>query len=340
MKRLAIFPMLAIWLFGCSMGPGPGEVVSKFINVGIDGKDEEAYSLISSEDKEMESFDAFSKLRKKGREMGPPWTEMLKGQISFQVKDVKTEGDKAHVTVDITMPDLMSMMGELIGPAMLAALSGEKNEEAMKKFAETMKGKKIPTRTETKVYDLVKEKDGWKVFLNYKGEAKERELKAKVGELKEKAENLEKKKQYMEAKAVLEEASMLNPQDEKIPDKIKEMDVKAIKYKEKQDYFEKIEVRNVYVGKSNFDEVGAFGEIKNLGDKTLKRVEITIYCLDKAGNVVHEKTYLPVLVTKFSFGDDKPLKPNYTRKFGCRLDDAPSDWAKKVKVAVTDVEFQ
>jgi len=48
-----------------------------------------------------------------------------------------------------------------------------------------------------------------------------------------------------------------------------------------------------------------------------------------------------VLVTEYSFmGDNTPLKPNYSRRFGYKLDDAPSDWSKKVKVAVTDIEFQ
>jgi hypothetical protein len=78
----------------------------------------------------------------------------------------------------------------------------------------------------------------------------------------------------------------------------------------------------------------------NRGDKTLKKVEITAYCLDKEGAVVHEETYHPVLVTDFSFGDNHPLKPNYGKTFGYKIDNAPSDWAKKVRVAVTDVEFE
>ena len=87
--------------------------------------------------------------------------------------------------------------------------------------------------------------------------------------------------------------------------------------------------------------VGVFGEIKNNGDRTLKEVEITTYCLDKNDKIIFEKTYHPVLVLENSFMmDNTPLKPNYSRRFGCKLDDAPSDWSKKVKVIVTDIEFQ
>jgi hypothetical protein len=46
-------------------------------------------------------------------------------------------------------------------------------------------------------------------------------------------------------------------------------------------------------------------------------------------------------MTEYSFGrDNDALKPNYSRKFGVKLYDAPSDWAGKVRVEVTDLEFQ
>ena len=112
-------------------------------------------------------------------------------------------------------------------------------------------------------------------------------------------------------------------------------------YKAKKLYFDKIEVRNIHLGNDFLGAVGVFGEIKNNGDRTLREVEITTYCLDKNDKIVFEKTYHPVLVTEHSFmNDNTPLKPNYSRRFGYKLDDAPSDWSKKVKVAVTDIEFQ
>ena len=112
-------------------------------------------------------------------------------------------------------------------------------------------------------------------------------------------------------------------------------------FKEKQAYIDKVEIRDVHMGKSVLDETGVFGEIKNLGDRTLTDVQITIYCLDKNGKAVFERTHHPVLVSEYSLlGDNKPLKPNYSEKFGVRLNDAPSDWANKVRVKVTDIEFE
>jgi hypothetical protein len=104
-------------------------------------------------------------------------------------------------------------------------------------------------------------------------------------------------------------------------------------------YLQKIQVQKLKVAPGTTG-MGVFGEVKNLGSHTLNKVEITIYCLDASGKSVFEKTYNPVLVTGMKFlPDEGPLKPNYTRKFGVRLDDAPSEWAKKVDVKVTSVEF-
>ena len=110
---------------------------------------------------------------------------------------------------------------------------------------------------------------------------------------------------------------------------------------EQSAYLSKILVSKVSVGKAELGGAGVWGEVKNTGDRTLKKVEITIYCLGPDGKPVFEKTYLPVLVTEMSFGDsNQPLKPGYSRQFGVKMDDAPSEWTKKVDVKVTQVECQ
>lgn len=328
---LLIVPFSILIATACSTGPSSKDVVSKYLDGTLHGKYEQAYSLLSSKDKGMMSLDEFSK----NEGADNPFKAILSDKVFFQIKEVKTAGDKSEATVEVTSPDLRPLFGEMFGAAMAAAFTKRKNDDNAlnEALAEKIKGKDLPTTTVTKVYDLVKEKEGWKVFLNLEGVAKS-------GELKNKASVLEKQKKFTEAKAALDEATKLNPKDKDISVEIIEVDKKAAVYKDKQAYFANIEVRNVHVAKTILDEYGVFGEIKNRGDKTLKKVEITAYCLDKDGNVVHEKNYYPVLVTEFSFGDNQPLKPNYGKTFGYRIDDAPSDWANKVKVAVTDIEFQ
>jgi len=105
-------------------------------------------------------------------------------------------------------------------------------------------------------------------------------------------------------------------------------------------YLGKINVKGVTVAPSTFGGKGVFGEVKNGGDRAMSKVEITIYCLDKNGSPIFEKSYHPVLVSDLSFGDSNaPLKPGYSRKFGVMVDDAPSEWGGKVEVKVTKIAF-
>lgn len=110
---------------------------------------------------------------------------------------------------------------------------------------------------------------------------------------------------------------------------------------EKQNYLQFVKVNKVEVGQTVLQEPGVFGEVKNTGDRTLTKVEITIYFLDKQGQPIFEKQFPAVIVGSGSFmRDDKPLKPGYSQKFGVKADDAPSEWAKTVTVKVTDVDFE
>lgn len=328
MKRFLFFVMLVIWVPGCATGPGPKEVMGRYLDAYAKGNNEEAYSLLSSRDKSAKSLDAFSESG------GSEFKAILGPKVSYQVKGIKTEGDKARATVEVATPDIKGVFGELFGAIMAMVVGGEGDNNALGDvLAEKVQGKNWPTITTTEYYNLVKEEDGWKVFLNYEGIEKSQEL-------KNRAESLEKQKRYAEAGSALEEAAKLNPKDAEIPGKRRTMDRKAAEYKEKQMYFDKIEVRNVSVAQGNQGQLGVFGELKNRGDRTLRSVAITVYYLDSEGNGIHEQTYYPVSVTGESAGDNQPLKPNYGKTFRYRVDGVPSDWAKKVKIVVTDVEFQ
>ncbi len=108
---------------------------------------------------------------------------------------------------------------------------------------------------------------------------------------------------------------------------------------EKQSYVDKVKIMNLRVAKAVLDDWGVFGEIKNTGNRTLTEVEITIHYLDEYGNTIYENAFHPVLISRWS-SDNKPLKPNYSEKFGYGTDDVPSEWSKKIEVSITNIEFQ
>ena len=86
-------------------------------------------------------------------------------------------------------------------------------------------------------------------------------------------------------------------------------------------------------------------KLKNKGDRTLRKVEVTVYFKDHSGAIIAEEDYNPVLVTKYSFGgDNKPLKPNYIwqleRGKFLQAKSVPSEWAKgKAEARITDIDF-
>jgi hypothetical protein len=84
------------------------------------------------------------------------------------------------------------------------------------------------------------------------------------------------------------------------------------------------------------------GEIKNKGNKTLKNVELIVYLLDKDENPISEESFYAVWASDFNLDPQtrKPLKPGYVRKFQEKIFNPPSEWAKKVKVRIKEVEFQ
>lgn len=136
-----------------------------------------------------------------------------------------------------------------------------------------------------------------------------------------------------------DEVSLKSKEVETIKEpKEKKKDVEELELK--QAYIDKVKILNLRVAEAQFGGLGIFGEIKNTGDKTLTEVEITIYFLDKNNKPIFEKTYLPVLVSDFSIGNNKPLRPNYSEKFGYKPDDIPSDWAQKVRTKITNIEFE
>jgi type VI secretion system VasI family protein len=89
---------------------------------------------------------------------------------------------------------------------------------------------------------------------------------------------------------------------------------------------------------------GVTFKLKNDGDKTLNRVEVTVYFKDAKGNTIAEEKFLPVLVREYAIGDNKPLKPGYIwqieRGKFYTAKSVPSEWGEGSAVAaVTSVDI-
>jgi len=89
---------------------------------------------------------------------------------------------------------------------------------------------------------------------------------------------------------------------------------------------------------------GVLFKLRNTGDRDLDMVKVTVFFKDASGAVIHEEDYTPVLVSDFSFGDNKPLKAGYIwqmeRGKFYAAKSVPSEWQEgSVEAKVTDIKF-
>lgn len=86
-------------------------------------------------------------------------------------------------------------------------------------------------------------------------------------------------------------------------------------------------------------------KIKNKGNRTLQRVEVTVYFEDKDGNTIAEENYFPVLKASYGLSPYKPLKPGYIwqseRGKFYSAKSVPSEWKEgKAHAEITSIEFE
>lgn len=315
---------------GCSkFSSAPKNALSKYLDAFLYGKYEESYQYISGEDKAAKSLPEYLLEMAK---QDSPLNQIFASNVSYKIRDITITEGKAKINVDITKPDVGKTFWNVLRTFLSSIFAEEQDKKEVEKMlVKELQNKDIPTITTTKTYHLIRETDSWKIFLDWK-------KKKRVSEVLKQAEQLEKQKKLYAAKDKYHKALELDAKAVEAFAKVKELDKKIKSFEEERVYYVKnIKAKNVRLGESTLGKVCVFGEIKNLGTLTLREVEITIYCLDKNGKPVFEK--VRHVVSESLFRNDGPLRPNYGRKFGIDLDDAPSDWAGAIKVETTNIKF-
>ncbi len=319
------------------------EVLLKYLNAqlkaGMSGKSKETYRLISQRDKDATTEGEYlASVASSASSLSQAAMSAIREKISYTIKTSVAEAYTVTIGVETSFPDFPDDLR--------TAIVNTGNAELEQKVLSYLKSDGLRFKTSVDSYVLVKEADGWRVFLDF---AKEKKIRALVDQAEELVPSLQMlrpldgvvlesmKPKLLSAQEKYKEALSLGD-DFRAKNNLKYLEEKIEKLRFYEQYKDKVEIRNVQVAEGRYGGKGVFGEVKNNGDVALTRVGIIIYLLDKSGNAVHEMTYHPVFVTKKSFGEDEiPLKPNYTRQFGYKADSAPNDWAEKVRVVVSDI---
>lgn len=83
--------------------------------------------------------------------------------------------------------------------------------------------------------------------------------------------------------------------------------------------------------------------LKNTGDRSLDKIQVTVYFQDENGNTIFEKDYYPVLVSAYSTSN-KPLKAGYVSEMEkdtyYTLDSPLTEWKTgKAVLKITEIKF-
>ena len=116
----------------------------------------------------------------------------------------------------------------------------------------------------------------------------------------------------------------------------------------KHDYFQLLEIYDFkahYYNSYGGRIPGVEFKIKNKGTETLEMVQVTVYFKDSGGSIIAEQDYTPLLVSTFSFSDNKPLRPNYIwqmeRENFLSAKSVPSEWKEgAADIRITDLRFE
>ena len=161
---------LCLFLAGCATGGDeskPDDVILLYLSAYMDGRYEEAYQYLATEDRAAKSLEAYLAERK---DSGTFITRNLHRLISYNIRDVaQVDEMRARGTVDISIPDFRAIVGEISGALEAAGYpeSALENVSFVRRnvgaFEQKYQTEGIPRRMLQENVELVKEGRQWKV---------------------------------------------------------------------------------------------------------------------------------------------------------------------------------
>ena len=176
----------------------------------------------------------------------------------------------------------------------------------------------------------------------------ENAMRAKVLALKEKAESLLESNEFQKAMETYEQLSDLSMGKEAAQEGMAATEQALKAFTEKMNYLDQVKVTEFVATRIDTyrdkDVPAVRISLKNVGDRTLNKVKAVVYFKDKNDETIFEKEYHPVLVSKFSIGNNDPLKPGYVREMEkgkyYTLDSNLTEWEEgNASLKIVDIEF-
>jgi LysM repeat protein len=339
--KLVIIIFTLCMLESCNFATNPDEVLTQYLNALDKGNYREAYGYIAAKDKAIKTADAYA--RENSATSASLLAEAFGNKRSFIITGVTIDANTATIAVTRTAPDIKAILGIIAGDASSTGFS-EKDLKKLsaKEIRAKLQGKEIPLMRIQETYTMIREGENWKVYLDWKKQTEEKNKQDKIDALLSEANQLKRTNNLLGA---LDKYNQVLALDNDLPqaqaEKAEaEKEIKLLG--EKRSYLKNIQLQNIKIEKqkprgSDTPKESITGVIVNQGDRTLGRVKIAVYFLDREGKEID----CPALATEFFFRDEnQPLTPMSKREFGFTIEGyAPPSWAGKVTVKITDIEF-
>ena len=145
----------------------PEEALSRYVSAYLEGRYEEAWQCLSSEDRETKSLEAYLEERK---DSGTFLARNLHRLVGHDVLDViRVDENSARATVEVRIPDFRAVVGE-VSDAMETAswpVGALENVSFVRRnvgaFEQKYQSRGIPKRTLRETILIVRENGQWKV---------------------------------------------------------------------------------------------------------------------------------------------------------------------------------
>jgi len=278
-----------------------------------------------------------------------PFITIFLANTNYVVQSVSPAGNNAVAIVNKTEPDAAKIAQEFMAAAFTSAFSGNSDSNDLEQaFVEKYSQGNMPLKTTQEQYNLVKQEDGWRVFVDLRGIDERKAREEKIKTMLSDAEALKDNRNYVRAVEIYNEILTEDENNTEAIEALNETESEIAEQKEKQDYIQFVtlfdfEARRIDTYSDKGLPAVTFA-VKNEGNRTLNKVEVTVYFKDENGNTFFEEDYFPVLVSSYSLSNNKPLKPNYVQRQEkgkyYTIKELGDEWkAGAAEALVTDIEF-
>ena len=357
-KNIFIVVLCFILVIGCAESkpkiPDPSSVALSYVKATTSSNFELVYDLLSSEDTNYISKNDYLEFKvpldSYLYELDAATLairEAISGQAQYTVKDKTINEAFANVVVTVSAPDYSFIIEKIFTQAFSSAFNLENDDDTNSILQELVDSGEIPRNITEEFIELKLEDNEWKIVENVEEAYEKYQLDKKIDKLLTKAADLKKKKKYVESINNYKEVLSIDESNAKAQSSINIIEKELAEQAIKQDYINNIEIFefeakriDTYLNK-NIPAVRF--AIKNNGNRSLDKVEITVYFYDWDDNPIFEETYLPVLVSEYSYSNNDPLKPNYIRRQKSgkyyTIDQLGPEWSGKANAIVSDIRF-